>query len=90
MKTSAALKYTWRRMTMIRVSDLLITAVKFSSVNHKTKLIKIEKFRHKLKVIFFPAVKDLKSGMYNRVYLGFNPRRTVSQCKKATLGLTNT
>lgn len=61
LQSSAILRYTQRRMMLIRQSALLISEVKSGSLSHKTKLIKTEEFEHKLKVIFFfffPAIKS--------------------------------
>lgn len=55
MQSSAIHKYAQKRTMLIRKSDLLITVVKFGSLIHKTKLIKTEKLKHKLKVISPPV-----------------------------------
>lgn len=52
MQSSAIHKYAQKRTMLIRQPDLLITVEKFGSLIHKTKLIKTEKLKHKLKVIF--------------------------------------
>lgn len=60
MQNSAIHKYAKKRPMLIRQSDLLITVVKFGSLIHKTKLIKTEKLKHKLKVIFPPPPQAVR------------------------------